>query len=788
MNSLGARTPHRVLLAALAALVVALAVTVGPVTGRAAAATGTPTPTPTPTSSSSPAPTSSATAPAVSADPATVTADVLPTVQIDGVVWAQTTVGNTVYVTGRFTSARPAGAAAGTGETPRRNILAYDLVSGNLLTTFNASLNAEGLGITSSPDGSRIYVVGNFTQANGDNRYRIAALDARTGALVPGFNPQVDYRARAVVATGGTVYVGGQFSVANKTARSRLAAFSAATGALLPWAPAADNEVFGLVVPDSGSVVAAGRFTTLNGADHYGMGALDPVTGASRPWAATDVVRNGGADAAIYSLATDGTNVYGTGYQYKSSGEGNFEGSFAADGTTGRIRWVAGCTGDTYSVEPIGGVVYTVGHAHDCSPIGGWPQTEPWSYQRAVATTVEARGKNSKGTFAGKPSPGLLTWWPTLDVGTVTGQVQAAWSVTGNDRYVSLGGEFPKVNNVPQQGIVRMALRAHAPNLEGPRYQADFVPDLTSPAAGTVRVGWRTTWDPDNADLRYRIVRDGQTETPVGTVTARSTWWNRPTAEFLDTGLAPGSTHTYRIYADDADGNSTNSTLGTVTVGADPDPVPTTLAADSFSRTVSGGWGGASPGGSWSLAGGSSNFRVASGAGQMTSAWNRLTSATLGSVRGTGADVAVTTWADRPPANGGVVATAYGRRVDGDDDYRTSVRLKDGQAVSLTLTRKVAGKQTDLTSRTLPGLVASPGAKVRVRTQVTGTNPTVLKAKAWAAGTPEPADWQVSATDATPALQVPGSPALSAYLSSGAETTTVRTSWDDLVVTDGGQG
>ncbi len=636
------------------------------------------------------------------------------------------------------------------------------------------------------PDGSRVYVVGNFTKANGDNRYRIAALDAKTGALVPGFNPQVDYRARAVVATGDTVYVGGQFSVANKTARSRLAAFSASNGALLPWAPAADNEVFGLVVPTSGSVVVAGRFTTLNDEPNYGMGALDPVTGATRPWAATGTVRNAGTDSAIYSLATDGATVYGTGYQYKSGGVGNLEGSFAADGTTGAIRWVAGCNGDTYSVKPIGGVVYTAGHAHDCSPLGGWPQTQPWTYQRAVATTADARGKNQGGTFSGKPAPALLNWWPTLEVGTFTGQVQAAWSVTGNDSYVSYGGEFPKVNNVAQQGIVRMAVRTIAPNREGPRYQADFAPTLTSTSSGTVRVSWQTTWDPETRDLRYRVVRDGQTDTPVGTVTVGSTWWSRPTAQFVDTGLAPGSTHTYRVYADDADGNSTNSTLGTVTVSTNTDPV--VLAGDSFSRTVTGGWGSASPGGSWSLTGGTSNFRVASGAGQMTSARNATTTAVLGSVRGTATDTTVTTWADQVPTAGGVVLTAFGRRVGTNDDYRAAVRQVAGQPVTLTLTRKVGGTQTTLASLAVPGLVGTSGAKLRVRTQVTGTNPTVVRAKVWPAGTTEPADWQVSATDATAALQVPGSPALSTYLSSGAASTSVRASYDDLTVTDGGQG
>ena len=42
-----------------------------------------------------------------------VTADALPTVQINGVVWSQAVVGNTVYVGGNFANARPAGCGAG---------------------------------------------------------------------------------------------------------------------------------------------------------------------------------------------------------------------------------------------------------------------------------------------------------------------------------------------------------------------------------------------------------------------------------------------------------------------------------------------------------------------------------------------------------------------------------------------------------------------------------------------------------------------------------------------------
>jgi hypothetical protein len=95
--------------------------------------------------------------------PATVTADPLPTTQIDGVAWSQVVVGNTVYVAGKFQNARPAGAAAGTNLTPRSNLLAYDIRTGALITTFAPKLNAQALSVTASPDGSRIYVVGDFT-------------------------------------------------------------------------------------------------------------------------------------------------------------------------------------------------------------------------------------------------------------------------------------------------------------------------------------------------------------------------------------------------------------------------------------------------------------------------------------------------------------------------------------------------------------------------------------------------------------------------------------------------
>src|SRR4051812_21091926 len=178
-------------------------------------------------------------APAVvsATDPVTVTADGLPTVQINGVAWSQVVVGNTVYVAGKFSTARPAGAAAGTKETKRNNLLAYDIRTGNLITSFAPDLNAQALVVTASPDGSRIYVGGDFTKANGQTRNRVAAYDTATGELVTTFKPSVSGQVRALAATNATVFIGGSLTAVGSVSRTRLAAVTADTGALLSWAP-----------------------------------------------------------------------------------------------------------------------------------------------------------------------------------------------------------------------------------------------------------------------------------------------------------------------------------------------------------------------------------------------------------------------------------------------------------------------------------------------------------------------------------------------------------------------
>ncbi|GGL87345.1 PDK repeat-containing protein [Nakamurella endophytica] len=496
-----------------------------------------------------------------------VTADALPTAQIDGVVWSQAIAGNTVFAGGQFTKGRPAGSALGQNEVARSNLLAYNLSTG-ALTSFAPVVNNQVRSVALSPDGKRVYIGGYFTAINGTKRDRIAAFDVATGTLIASFAPSVDYTVETIVATNSTVYVGGAFT--NGGTRNRLAAFSASTGALLNWAPSADSTVRSMVLaPDGSRLIVGGFFTTINGQSARGTASIDATTGALLPWALNSVVTNSGTNSAILSLSTDGTSIYGGGFKFGS--DGNLEGMFKADPYTGAVQWIEDCHGDTYGVYANSAAVYNVGHAHYCGNDMGWPQPSAWKFNRAIAFTPDATGTllhDNLGytNWVNRPSPSLQSWFPKLDPGTYTGKDQAAWTVTGNSDYVVLGGEFVNVNGKAQQGLARFAVKSLATNKQGPFVSsADLTPTLTTPSAGAVKVAVPAAWDRDDRQLTYTLQRNG---VAIWTTTVGSAEWERPMVGYTDTGLTPGQTVSYRFLVKDPSGNQVLGQSSSVVVAA----------------------------------------------------------------------------------------------------------------------------------------------------------------------------------------------------------------------------
>ena len=174
--------------------------------------------------------------------PATVTADALPTVQINGVVWAQAVVGNTVYVGGSFTSARPAGSPLGTNEVPRANFLAYDLTTGALLTSVVFDANAQVRTIDRLA--RRLAHLRRRRLHDLRRRSRATASPRSTPPTTP--SSATSPRASATTSTTSPSPARPSTSAATSPTSARRSASgsprSASTGALLSWAPSAGDR------------------------------------------------------------------------------------------------------------------------------------------------------------------------------------------------------------------------------------------------------------------------------------------------------------------------------------------------------------------------------------------------------------------------------------------------------------------------------------------------------------------------------------------------------------------
>ena len=518
-----------------------------------------------------------------------MTADGLPTEQIDnGVVWAVAVSDDGIaYAGGNFSNVRPPGAAKGTNLTPRGNLVAINLRTGALVTSFAPSLNGQVKAVALSPDGSRLYVGGAFTTAGvvggaQTSHSHIAAYSTATGQLINTFTASANSGVNALAVTDSTVYAGGVFSSAKGTPRARLAAFDATGGSLLGWAPTADNDVDALVMaPDNSRVIVAGAFANVNGALARGSAALDATTAASVSWTINQTVYsyNTNLGGAILSLSTDGTAIYGTAWNYGDPS--NFEGTFSADPYTGNINWLEDCHGDTYGAFATNGAVYVVSHEHFCSNVGGFPDTNPRVWHRTTAFTTNATGTLTNnqeggtgyGNFGGQPSPSMINWYPDIPAGTFTGQGQAAWSVSGNSQFIVEGGEFQTVNGAAQYGLVRFAVPALAPNKRGPQISgtsAAAAPSTLITSKSTVRISWQANWDQDDQNLTYSVYRyDKGTTTPVYQTTAVSQFWNLPVMGFTDTGLQAGTTYKYYLRVTDPSGNAQRSNDFSVTISPD---------------------------------------------------------------------------------------------------------------------------------------------------------------------------------------------------------------------------
>lgn len=330
---------------------------------------------------------------------------------VDGSVYATLVVGNTVYVGGTFTHA----VAPNGTQVARSNLAAFDMTTGNVLTTWQANAGASVRSLAT--DGTHLYVGGAFSRLSGASHARLGRVSLTTGAADNTFNPSFDNTVRAIAVAGPDVYVGGLFLQADGVARNRLAKVTAATGALeTAFNAPANNNVYGLAYASStGTLYVSGLFTQLGNQARNGVGAVRAATGAvTGPAFASSAHPTLGL-----ALSDDGTRLYGAG--------GSATNTMAAWNTTSGVRvWRVVTDGDIQAVAYFQGEVYF--GFHD-------------GYQGNGTTKLLAAD-----AVTGRVDPGFRP---------VFNMFWGVFAISVSNQGLVAGGEFTRVSGVSTPGFAR---------------------------------------------------------------------------------------------------------------------------------------------------------------------------------------------------------------------------------------------------------------------------------------------------------------------------------------------
>lgn len=488
--------------------------------------------------------------------------------QTNGTVSALAHAGGVLYVGGSFTHVRPPGTAAGSAaEVPQAYLAAFRTSDMSLIADWRprlAGATAAGGAVQAlevSPDGSRLYVGGDFGTVDGVNRSKVAAYDI-ADPLAPRllgptqFSAAVNGRVFALSATGDALYVAGSFTRAGGgTTRNRVAAFATSSGALLPWNvdlqgtwgtyPTMANAIE--ATPDR--VYVGGMFNTVNGAASHGLTAVDPVVGTRDSGFTTPPIVE---SSYVTTMLVSGGMLYVAARDSKSPNANRLEGVMAMAADTGEVRWGRNgqrCMGDSFSLLELAGTVWVGTHAHDCASLNGHPE---------VSFPEKSSSRFLASVIGHDPATGELRhFFPgTSGLKSVPGSLDNVRAFATDGTRLFVGGGWLNVNGLAQQNLTVFRPRTAAGSEAPTRVTVKAGTDST----GRATVTWTSSTDRDDRDLTYRVYR-GKETTPFATRTVPSAFWDRQSMAVVDEGVVAGQSVTYRV--DVSDGAATTRSLVT---------------------------------------------------------------------------------------------------------------------------------------------------------------------------------------------------------------------------------
>jgi trimeric autotransporter adhesin len=209
----------------------------------------------------------------------------------------------------------------------------------------------------------------------------------------------------------------------------------------------------------------------------------------------------------------------------------------------------------------------------------------------------------------------------------------------------------------------------------------------------------------------------------------------------------------------------------------EPYRIGTLILSDSFTRSVSGGWGRATSGQSFT-ADTAKQASVVSGAGRVDMVPGQTVQLVAAGTSALDARVASTVSVSSLPLTGNGASASLQLRANGNTTYRATLRFGRDNKVSLKLERANGAETILVSDKLLPVEATTAAAAFRFEFQTTGTSPVELAARAWPVGTATP-DWQVTASDSNAKrLSTAGAISVNAALSSS--TAALALKFDDL--------
>ncbi len=507
--------------------------------------------------------------------------------RIDSEVMAIEQIGDLVYVGGKFTEVRRSSTST---PVDQPFLAAFDVDTGAYVASFAPDLDGPVYALQASPDGSRLFVGGEFGDVAGvANTQALVALDPLDGSVDTSWKSQLKRDGRAVVYAldldDTWLYVGGTFSAVGgaegvpqiSVARAVKLSLADATPDS-SWNPlVSGGGVWGIAVsPDGATVYLAGYFSSVNLENGtQGFVGVDNSTGdtirtgrishnnANRPFYHDVVAVNGlvfvaGMEHLVYVLDAGDLselNVHST-------------------GGTNNAGFQMG--GDYQDLEVVGDRVYASCHCRNEHFADG----DIFAYLNGDRSEIYTRRDPIRFVAAYSALDGDYLPSFQLDISGSSG----VWAIhVADDGCLWIGGDTTRAtradgSNQARGGFTRHCDETYVVDTERPSTPRGL---SVQPTVDGASLSWDASTDNVAVD-HYEVWRTDDS-TALGEVVARPTG-----TTYEDAGL-PAGTYWYRLKAVDTSGNTSwRSGRVAVDVGSSND---TTRPSTVRSMTVALGAG-----------------------------------------------------------------------------------------------------------------------------------------------------------------------------------------------------